>query len=171
MQDSDPKAAATAIGLGSESFDPLLASVLKSSLVAVTSDSISESDKSALPTIMELYLVHNRSTLTDTRFLGFPFHYWYTSQFLLILFVSLCWIFCYMTDASNIRHNLETDDSADSETFPAEAPPAEAPPAEIIPESKPIVEEESKPVAAPTESTPAEELPKVDEVPDEKKEE
>ncbi len=34
---------------------------------------------------MELYLIHNRSVLTDTIFLGFPFHYFYTAVFLLIL--------------------------------------------------------------------------------------
>ncbi|RKX20065.1 MAG: hypothetical protein DRP35_06675 [Candidatus Zixiibacteriota bacterium] len=32
------------------------------------------------------------------RFLGFPFHYFYTAVFLLVLFVGLCWIFCFQTD-------------------------------------------------------------------------
>lgn len=43
-----------------------------------------------LPGIMKLYLTHNRSELTDTVFLGFPFHYFYTAVFLLVLFVGLC---------------------------------------------------------------------------------
>jgi putative solute:sodium symporter small subunit len=43
----------------------------------------------ALPKIMKLYLTHNQSFLTDTKFLGFPFHYFYTAEFLLILFVVL----------------------------------------------------------------------------------
>ena len=40
-----------------------------------------------IPKIMKLYLTHNQSFLTDTKFLGFPFHYFYTAEFLLILFV------------------------------------------------------------------------------------
>ena len=122
---NDYKATASLIGLGNEGFDPLLISILKSSMVTVTSEAISPEDKAALPGIMDLYLKHNRSALTDTRFLGFPFHYWYTSQFLLILFVSLCWVFCYMTDAANTRHNLETEGSEENQSEPQESSPAE----------------------------------------------
>lgn len=43
----------------------------------------------ALADIMKLYLIHNQSVLTDTKFLGFPFHYFYTSEFLLFLFVGI----------------------------------------------------------------------------------
>jgi hypothetical protein len=52
-------------------------------------------DKSfdGLPGIMKLYMTHNRSFLTDTNFLGFPFHYFYTAVFLLILFVGLCIVY------------------------------------------------------------------------------
>jgi len=46
-----------------------------------------------LSAIMNLYLTHNRSVLTDTPFLGFPFHYFYTAVFLLILFVGLCLVY------------------------------------------------------------------------------
>lgn len=46
-----------------------------------------------LPEIMKLYLTHNQSVLTDTRFLGFPFHYFYTAVFLLILFIGLCIVY------------------------------------------------------------------------------
>jgi putative solute:sodium symporter small subunit len=104
---NDPALAATAIGLTTEGYEPLFASILKSSLVPVTSSDITDANKVELPKLMNLYLIHNRSKLTDTRFLGFPFHYWYTAQFLLILFVGLCWVFCYMTDISNRKFKLE----------------------------------------------------------------
>jgi len=48
---------------------------------------LSAEDMEALPEVMKLYLTHNQSFLTDTKFLGFPFHYFYTAEFLLILFV------------------------------------------------------------------------------------
>lgn len=56
---------------------------------------------------MELYLIHNRSVLTDTIFLGFPFHYFYTAVFLLILFVGLCWLYCVRTDMFNKKYGIE----------------------------------------------------------------
>lgn len=46
-------------------------------------------DWDALPGVMKLYLTHNQSVLTDTKFIGFPFHYFYTGEFLLFLFVGL----------------------------------------------------------------------------------
>jgi putative solute:sodium symporter small subunit len=63
--------------------------------------SLSESTITQLPGIMEKYMVHNQSFLTDFKFLGFPFHYFYTAIFLLILFVGLCLIYCIKTDAMN----------------------------------------------------------------------
>ncbi len=62
---------------------------------------ISEETRNNLPGVMKKYLIHNRSVLTDLKFLGFPFHYFYTAVFLLILFVGLCWIYCVRTDAMN----------------------------------------------------------------------
>jgi putative solute:sodium symporter small subunit len=59
-----------------------------------------------LPGIMEKYLVHNQSFLTDFKFLGFPFHYFYTAIFLLILFVGLCWLYCVRTDRLNAKLNI-----------------------------------------------------------------
>ena len=50
--------------------------------------------------IMAKYLIHNQSVLTDTVFLGFPFHYFYTAVFLLILFVAICLVYCIATDVS-----------------------------------------------------------------------
>ncbi|MCF8222400.1 MAG: DUF4212 domain-containing protein [Bacteroidales bacterium] len=55
---------------------------------------------------MDLYLVHNRSVLTDIKFLGFPFHYFYTAVFLLILFVGLCWVYCVRTDMFNKKYEI-----------------------------------------------------------------
>lgn len=59
---------------------------------------LSQGDIEALPGIMKLYLTHNQSFLTDTKFLGFPFHYFYTAEFLLILFVALSLIYSLRTD-------------------------------------------------------------------------
>lgn len=56
---------------------------------------------------MGLYLIHNRSVLTDFKFLGFPFHYFYTAVFLLILFVGLCWLYCIRTDMFNKKYGIE----------------------------------------------------------------
>jgi len=55
---------------------------------------------------MGLYLIHNRSVLTDTIFLGFPFHYFYTAVFLLVLFVGLCWLYCLRTDMFNKKYSI-----------------------------------------------------------------
>jgi putative solute:sodium symporter small subunit len=57
----------------------------------------------SLPGIMKKYLIHNQSFLTDFKFLGFPFHYFYTAIFLLILFVGLCWLYCVKADSLNAK--------------------------------------------------------------------
>ena len=69
-------------------------------------ETITEESKIQLPLAMEKYLIHNQSVLTDFIFLGFPFHYFYTAVFLLILFVGLCWIYCVRTDAMNHRMEI-----------------------------------------------------------------
>ncbi len=102
-------AAAAAIGLESTGFDLLRANLLPSSLVAVGSGDLRAETRAALPAIMDLYLIHNRSALTDFRFLGFPFHYWFTAQFLLIMFVLMCWIYCVKIDRVHRRHNFVED--------------------------------------------------------------
>jgi putative solute:sodium symporter small subunit len=61
-------------------------------------------DKDALPIIMKRYLIHNQSVLTDTKFLGFPFHYFYTAVLLLILFVLLCLIYSYRIEALDKKY-------------------------------------------------------------------
>jgi len=56
---------------------------------------------------MDFYLIHNSSFLTTGRFLGFPFHYFYTAVLLLILFVAICWLYCVRTDMFNKRYGIE----------------------------------------------------------------
>jgi hypothetical protein len=53
--------------------------------------------------VMAKYLIHNQSVLTDTIFLGFPFHYFYTGVFLMILFVGICLYYCVATDRAMKR--------------------------------------------------------------------
>lgn len=76
---------------------------LKSSMM----ESFSEENVKLFEEAMDLYLIHNRSVLTDTKFLGFPFHYFYTAVFLLVLFVGLCWLYCVRTDMFNKRYGIE----------------------------------------------------------------
>ncbi len=42
--------------------------------------------------------VSGKSFLTETQFLGFPFHYWYSAQFCILLFIFLCWWYCKFID-------------------------------------------------------------------------
>lgn len=68
---------------------PILAASLKKEYPV----SLTEPSLNRLPDLMKLYLTHNQSVLTDSKFLGFPFHYFYTAVFLLILFVVLCIVY------------------------------------------------------------------------------
>ena len=70
-------------------------------------NSFDADSRNAFVDAMRLYLVHNRSVLTDTRFLGFPFHYFYTAVFLLILFVGLCWVYCVRIDYFNRKYGID----------------------------------------------------------------
>jgi putative solute:sodium symporter small subunit len=98
--------AKTTIGLGSTGFEKIMVDLLPTSLVKVETDQLGEDCKKALPGIMKLYLVHNRSALTDFKFIGFPFHYWYTAQFLLIMFVVLCLIYAMYIDKINKKYDF-----------------------------------------------------------------
>lgn len=76
-------------------------------LELISSDtSLTGEDNALIEEAMSLYLIHNQSVLTDTKFLGFPFHYFYTAVFLLILFVGLCWLYCVRTDKINAKYNI-----------------------------------------------------------------
>jgi uncharacterized membrane protein len=68
---------------------PILAASLQKDYPAT----LTEPSLDRLPDLMKLYLTHNQSVLTDTKFLGFPFHYFYTAVFLLVLFVTLCIVY------------------------------------------------------------------------------
>jgi putative solute:sodium symporter small subunit len=98
--------AGISIGLGDEGFDKIMKDLLPLSLVKVNDLNLSEQAKETLPGIMELYLIHNQSFLTDFRFIGFPFHYWYTAQFLLILFVLICLVYAVAIDKLNKKHEI-----------------------------------------------------------------
>lgn len=75
--------------------------VLPLELSSENIESLSQSSIETIPVIMEKYLVHNQSFLTDTKFLGFPFHYFYTAVFLLILFIGLCLVYNFRSDKLN----------------------------------------------------------------------
>ncbi len=62
--------------------------------------------RSQLSSTMDLYLIHNQSFLTDFQFLGFPFHYFYSAVFLLILFVGLCLLYCIRTDMFHKKYGI-----------------------------------------------------------------
>lgn len=81
-------------------------SILPLAITSANIQNLTDETKGAMPGIMEKYLIHNQSVLTDTKFLGFPFHYFYSAVFLLILFVGLCWIYCVKTDKLNARLNI-----------------------------------------------------------------
>lgn len=103
---SEPNIAAASIGLSSEGFDKIMIDLLPTSLIKVVNSSLSAESQKALPEIMDLYLIHNQSFLTDFKFLGFPFHYWYTAQFLLILFVLLCLYYAVSIDRMNKEYDF-----------------------------------------------------------------
>ncbi|MEX0988498.1 MAG: DUF4212 domain-containing protein [Bacteroidales bacterium] len=86
--------------LGLSPYDPRRI-VIPIELTVNNIESLSDASVHSLPSIMEKYLVHNQSVLTDIKFLGFPFHYFYTAVFLLVLFVGLCWIYCVRSDRRN----------------------------------------------------------------------
>ena len=85
----------------------LEAQLLATSLSETRVARIAAETKNAVPGIMSLYLTHNQSALTDFRFMGFPFHYWYTAEFLLILFVMLCLIYCVLIAKINKKYKIE----------------------------------------------------------------
>jgi len=84
----------------------LEAKLIPLELIAAQSSKISIKEIEA---IMAKYLIHNQSYLTDTTFLGFPFHYFYTSEFLLFLFVGLCLYYCIATDRAMKRLGIEEE--------------------------------------------------------------
>lgn len=45
------------------------------------------------------------SALTSATFLGFPFHYWFTGQFLIVWFILLCFLFNILVDRLTERYH------------------------------------------------------------------
>jgi len=68
---------------------------------------LTSEEKEKLPQIMNKFLIHNRSVLTDTTFIGFPFHYFYTAVFLLVLFVGLCYLYAKQIEQLNKQFGIE----------------------------------------------------------------
>ncbi len=102
-------ASSIAAGLGIETGD-ILNQVIPYGLVSYDGTPVDSEILAAVPDIMNKYLVHNRSVLTDTSFLGFPFHYFYTAVFLLILFVVLCLVYCKIFDRISVKYGMEDDE-------------------------------------------------------------
>ncbi len=63
-----------------------------------------------IPGIMDKYLIHYQSFLTDSKIFGFPFHYFYTAIFLLTLYNLICLVYCYVIDGVMKKHGMESDD-------------------------------------------------------------
>ncbi len=87
--------------------DEILAKILPLELKSSGIEALSNENKEIIETCMPFYTIHNRSVLTDTTFLGFPFHYFYSAVFLLILFIGLCWTYCYNVDQYNKKLGIE----------------------------------------------------------------
>lgn len=68
---------------------------------------LSEDEIHTLEGVLDKYLIHNESVLTNMTILGFPFHYFYSAVFLLVLFVVLCLIYCIRTDKLNKKYGIE----------------------------------------------------------------
>jgi len=94
------------VGLAPET---VRAQLLPYTLVTTDMQQLNPEAAAQLPAIMNLYLIHNQSVLTDTVFLGFPFHYWYTAEGLLILFVALCIIYCVLIDRVHKKNAVKED--------------------------------------------------------------
>ncbi|HKK60734.1 MAG TPA: sodium/substrate symporter small subunit [Salinivirga sp.] len=93
-------AALARVPLGLKS-NELLTNFLPLELDSKMAGSFTDENKKIVAKAMPLYTIHNQSVLTDTKFLGFPFHYFYTSVFLLILFIVICWFYSFTTDKIN----------------------------------------------------------------------
>ena len=92
--------------LGLQKSDPRRI-IIPLSLISTEMEIFKAENKDMVPVIMSTYLIHNQSFLTDFIFLGFPFHYFYSAVFLLVLFVFLCWLYCYRVDKKNTELGID----------------------------------------------------------------
>jgi len=76
-------------------------------LTAVTPDKLAMADP-ALKPVLDKYLIHNQSVLTDTIVLGFPFHYLFTALITLTIFVLICLVYCAAIDKLMKKHGMES---------------------------------------------------------------
>lgn len=81
--------------------------IVSGELISSQLEEFKVESKELIPETMSTYLIHNQSFLTDFKFLGFPFHYFYTAVFLLVLFVFLCWLYCVRVDKMNIELDID----------------------------------------------------------------
>lgn len=86
--------------------DNVLGKIIPLELKSCCINELKEENKAIIETAMPLYSIHNRSVLTDTTFLGFPFHYFYTAVFLLVLFIALCYAYCVKVDKYNKKMEI-----------------------------------------------------------------
>ncbi len=109
LQEIKTKAPKLAADIGLKEND-ILVQVLPYALVPYDGKPVDTKILETVPSIMQKYLVHNRSVLTDTKFLGFPFHYFYTANLLLIIFVTLCLVYCKIMDNIVVKYGIEDEE-------------------------------------------------------------
>ena len=89
-----------------EKSNPAMIAAIPYALTAIEEGDVSMVS-SEIPAIMSRNLIHNQSILTDTIILGFPFHYFYSALFLLVLFVTICVVYCRAIDKVMAKYELE----------------------------------------------------------------
>lgn len=83
------------------------AKILPLELSSEYKTTLSDDEIASLEKVLNKYLIHNESVLTNTIVLGFPLHYLYTAVFLLVLFIGLCLLYCIRIDALNKKYQIE----------------------------------------------------------------
>ena len=76
-------------------------------LSAITPDKMAMGDP-ALKPVMDKFLIHNQSVLTDTIVFGFPFHYFFTALVTTTIFVLICLVYCSVIDKLMKKHGMES---------------------------------------------------------------
>ena len=94
-----------AVNLKDGEIDAILKTIVPFALTDVAAAKV---DYDKMTGVMDKHLVHYRSFLTDTIFLGFPFHYFYSAVFSMVLFCGLCIFYCVVADKMMIRHGIES---------------------------------------------------------------
>lgn len=111
FDDADYQNTKNELSISSAKYIGVNANTIEAKLIPfelITANSVSIDNK-AIEAIMAKYLIHNQSFITDFVFLGFPFHYFYTAVFLLILFVGLCLYYCIATDIAMKKLGIVED--------------------------------------------------------------